>query len=33
MIQQSETAKKDKLQIIDWLVEHFPSAFLRRRVK
>ncbi|KTD29826.1 ProQ/FINO family protein [Legionella maceachernii] len=30
MIQQSETAKKDKLQIIDWLVEHFPSAFFKK---
>ncbi|CDZ79093.1 ProP effector [Legionella massiliensis] len=30
MIQQNESAKKDKLQIIDWLVEHFPSAFFKK---
>src|ERR1700761_7049280 len=30
MTQQSETAKKDKQQIIDWLVEHFPSAFFKK---
>lgn len=27
---QIETARKDKLQIIDWLVEHFPSAFFKK---
>src|SRR5437016_553152 len=30
MTQQNESAKKDKLQIIDWLVEHFPSAFFKK---
>ena len=24
------TAKKDKLLIIDWLIEHFPNAFFKR---
>lgn len=23
-------AKKDKLQVIDWLVEHFPNAFFKK---
>lgn len=30
MVQKNESAKKDKLQIIDWLVEHFPSAFFKK---
>ncbi|WP_028389511.1 ProQ/FINO family protein [Legionella fairfieldensis] len=30
MFQQNENAKKDKLQIIDWLVEHFPNAFFKK---
>ncbi|KTC93050.1 MULTISPECIES: ProQ/FINO family protein [Legionella] len=30
MSQQSEIVKKDKLQIIDWLIEHFPSAFFKK---
>lgn len=30
MSQQNESAKKDKLQIIDWLIEHFPSAFFKK---
>mgnify|MGYP000352465861 CR=1 FL=1 len=30
MTQQNESVKKDKLQIIDWLVEHFPSAFFKK---
>lgn len=30
MNQQIEGAKKDKLQIIDWLVEHFPCAFFKK---
>ena len=24
------TVKKDKIQIIDWLVEHFPNAFFKK---
>jgi ProP effector len=28
--QQNEIAKKDKLEIIDWLIEHFPSAFFKK---
>lgn len=27
---QHESVKKDKLQIIDWLIEHFPSAFFKK---
>ncbi len=23
-------AKKDKLQVIDWLIEHFPNAFFKK---
>lgn len=30
MNQQQENAKKDKLRIIDWLVEHFPAAFFKK---
>lgn len=30
MNQQISTVKKDKLQIIDWLVEHFPNAFFKK---
>lgn len=30
MDQQYELAKKDKLKIIDWLIEHFPAAFLKK---
>ncbi len=25
-----DTAKKDKIAIIDWLIEHFPNAFFKR---
>lgn len=28
--QHLNTIKKDKLQIIDWLIEHFPSAFFKK---
>ncbi|EHL29018.1 hypothetical protein LDG_9016 [Legionella drancourtii LLAP12] len=28
--QQLTAIKKDKLQIIDWLIEHFPSAFFKK---
>lgn len=28
--QQLITTKKDKLQIIDWLIEHFPSSFFKK---
>lgn len=30
MNQQITAVKKDKLQIIDWLIEHFPSAFFKK---
>lgn len=30
MNQQQENAKKDKLRIIDWLIEHFPAAFFKK---
>lgn len=30
MPQQTENTKKDKLHIIDWLVEHFPNAFFKK---
>lgn len=30
MNQQQESVKKDKLHIIDWLVEHFPAAFFKK---
>lgn len=30
MTQQNENTKKDKLHIIDWLVEHFPNAFFKK---
>ena len=29
MDQQHDTAKKEKLNTIDWLAEHFPTAFLK----
>jgi len=28
--QMNATVKKDKLEIIDWLIEHFPSAFFKK---
>ncbi|MGC1183261.1 ProQ/FINO family protein [Legionella sp.] len=28
--QQLNEIKKDKLEIIDWLIEHFPSAFFKK---
>lgn len=31
MIQQVNGVKRDKLEIIDWLIEHFPSAFFKNR--
>ncbi|MGL6029401.1 MAG: ProQ/FINO family protein [Legionella sp.] len=30
MNQQISAAKKDKLAIIDWLIEHFPNAFFKK---
>lgn len=30
MNQQINTVKKDKQQIIDWLIEHFPAAFFKK---
>ena len=30
MIQTHEIAKKDKLNTIDWLAEHFPAAFFKK---
>ena len=30
MNQQTSAVKKDKLQIIDWLIEHFPQAFFKK---
>lgn len=27
---QINSAKKDKLEIIDWLIEHFPHAFFKK---
>lgn len=30
MNQPINTVKKDKLQIIDWLIEHFPNAFFKK---
>ncbi|MDX1836922.1 protein convertase [Legionella taurinensis] len=30
MNQQVESAKKEKLVIIDWLIEHFPNAFFKK---
>lgn len=29
-IQQVTTVKINKLQIIDWLIEHFPNAFFKK---
>jgi len=31
MASHNESPKKDKLQIIDWLIEHFPSAFFKKK--
>ena len=28
--QEVNAIKKDKLQIIDWLIEHFPGAFFKK---
>lgn len=30
MDQQHDIAKKEKLNTIDWLVEHFPAAFFKK---
>lgn len=30
MSQPSDTTRKNRLLIIDWLIEHFPSAFSRK---
>lgn len=30
MIQKAENTKKEKLLIIDWLIEHFPNAFFKK---
>jgi len=30
MNQQTTTVKKDKLQIIEWLIEYFPCAFFKK---
>lgn len=30
MNQQTDFAKKDKLLVIDWLIEHFPAAFFKK---
>jgi ProP effector len=30
MNQQISIVKKDKLEIIDWLIEHFPNAFFKK---
>ncbi len=30
MDQGNKTVKKDKLHIIDWLIENFPSAFFKK---
>lgn len=27
---QIDSVKKDKLQIIEWLIEHFPNAFFKK---
>jgi len=29
MIEQHETAKKDRLKTIEWLIEYFPAAFFK----
>lgn len=31
MNEQNKTYKKEKLQVIDWLVEHFPRAFFKKK--
>jgi ProP effector len=31
MTKINESGQKDKLQIINWLVEHFPNAFFKKR--
>ena len=28
--QQNDAVKKDKLKIIDWLIDHFPAAFFKK---
>lgn len=33
MNQQVSPAKKDKLQIIDWLIDHFPSSFFKKGIQ
>ncbi|WP_058524520.1 ProQ/FINO family protein [Legionella birminghamensis] len=30
---QNNLVKKDRLQIIDWLIEHFPNAFFKKPVQ
>lgn len=30
MNQQNNTTKNDKLEIITWLIDHFPSAFFKK---
>ncbi|MFY7697954.1 MAG: ProQ/FINO family protein [Legionella sp.] len=30
MNQQNEILKREKLKVIDWLVEHFPAAFYKK---
>lgn len=30
MIQQNDYVKKDKIMVIDWLIEHFPAAFFKK---
>lgn len=30
MNQHTSSLKKDKIQIIDWLIEHFPNAFFKK---
>jgi ProP effector len=31
MSQPTNPVKKDKQHVIDWLIEHFPSAFFKKR--
>lgn len=31
MSQQINNTKKDKRQVIDWLIEHFPNAFFKQK--
>jgi len=30
-VEQTDSTRKNRLLIIDWLVEHFPSAFSRKK--